>query len=173
VRRGALLLEAMLALALFVSAGLAILALVRQSMAAFEHTAQAQQAVNIARSAMARIEAGIDEPATLVGPVSLWDGRADAMSSESFNASDGAPSMMSDVDVDELWELEIDSEPSEFAGMSKVSVRALRRAAPGADRVTASYTLVQLVRLGAREEDTTGERGELFDAAVRGAGGRP
>jgi len=39
VRRGALLLEAMLALALFVSAGLAILALVRQCTAGSEHCA--------------------------------------------------------------------------------------------------------------------------------------
>jgi hypothetical protein len=91
------------------------------------------------------------------------------MSSGSFDSGEVTASTM--TDVDELWELEVNSEPSEFAGLTKVSVRALRRATPGGDRVTASYTLVQLVRLGTREEDSTGDRGELLDAAIRG--GRP
>jgi Tfp pilus assembly protein PilV len=176
-RRGALLLEVMLALALFVSGGLAILALVRQSVGAFEHTRQTQRAVNIARSAMAKIEAGLADPAMLVGPVAMWDGRAEAMSAGAIDSmgSAGLAPTTSALDVDDLWELEIDSEPSQFAGLNTVSVRALRHAAPGSDRITASYSLVQLVRLGTRAEDTTGDQGDLFDAATRGAreGGPP
>lgn len=175
--RGALLLEVMLSLALFVSAGIAILVLVHQSMMDVQRTQQARQAASIARSAMARIESGIDDPQTLAGPVRVWDGRDDALGANAFNDPGFDDAMLGTLesDVDPLWELEVESNPSQFEGLNTVRVRALRRAVPGGDRITASYTLYQLVRLTTREEDVAGEDGRLLDEALRGAseeGGR-
>ena len=167
-RRGALLMELMLSLAIFATAGLAILALVRQSMGNLEHSRHMRRAVDIARSTMSRIEAGLDDPATLDGPLALWDGRAALMSASDFDGFGGAPIVNTDIDPN--WELEVTSLPSQFDGLNEISVRAFRRAAPGSDRIDASYTLTQLVRLGSREEDISGEQGELLEEAIRGAG---
>ncbi len=170
-RRAALLMELMLSLALFASAGLAILALVHQSMSTLDQTRQTRRAVDLARSTLARIEAGVDDPQSLIGPARLWDGRAEAETSATFDETDVGSDI--EADVDPLWEIEIDSAPSQFAGLNQVSVRAFRRASPGSERIVASYTLTQLVRLGALEEDAAGETGELLEEAIRGAGGRP
>jgi len=168
--RGALLMEVMLALALFAAGGLAILALVRESMSSLVRARQTMEASNIARSAMARIEAGIDDPAMLVGPVEVWDGRAEAMTASDFNMSDDLPADETGMGVDPVWEIEVESLPSDFEGLSEVSVRAFRLASPGSERIVASYTLTQLVRLGALSEDVAGEEGELLEEALRGAG---
>ncbi len=110
-RRGALLLEVMLALSIFVAGGLAILALVRGSVNDLQHARQTLHAADVARSAMSRIEAGIDNPASMTGPVDLWDGRAAGESAADFNAMD--PSAMPADDAagltDPVWELEVDS----------------------------------------------------------------
>lgn len=173
MRRAAMLLELMLSLALFAAGALAILGVVRQSISSLDHARQTRRAADIARSAMARIEAGIDDPAAIEGPVALWDGRAAAMSAFDFNLSDDVPAPA--IDANTLWELEVSTAPSQFADLSEVNVRAFRRASQSSDRAIASFTLTQLVRLGTRDEDIAGEQGELLDAAIRGAepGGRP
>lgn len=143
LRRGALLLEAMLALAVFAMAGLAILGAMNRSSSALEAVGDARKAADLAASAMAEIEAGISRPETLHGQVPAWEPEG-----EGFADAPPAPS---------LWELEIETEASGFPGLTKVSVRALKRAAPGSDTVVASYALTQLVRLSAEEEDSVGE----------------
>lgn len=171
-RRGAMLLELMLSLTLFAASGLAILALMRQSVASLDHALQTRRAADIARSAMARIEAGIDDPAAIEGPVAVWDGRDDAMSASDFNLTDGPAAEPSG---DTLWELEVRTIPSQFDGLSEVQVRAFRRVSERSGRVDASFTLTQLVRLGSREDDVVGEQGDLLEEAIRGAeeGSRP
>ena len=172
-RRGALLLEVMLALAIFVAGGLAILGLVRGSMLDLDHARQTLHAADVARSAMSRIEAGLANPATLNGPVELWDGRAAAESAYLDAGEDLAMGMDDAASVeDPLWELEVDTAPSQFADLSEVTVRARRLASPGSTRVVASYTLRQLVRLGRRDEDTVGEDGALLEAIREGEGRR-
>jgi type II secretory pathway pseudopilin PulG len=151
-----LLLEVMLALAIFVMAGTAILALVGRSVAGMERARLAQRAADLARSAMAKIEAGLETPQTLNGPVRAWEPEGEIRGG----------GVVDSLPADSGWELKIDTEPSQFAGLTRVTVRALKQSA-GAER--ASYTLRQLVRLGGKGEDRAGGTDALAEEAKRGA----
>ena len=132
-RRGALLLEVMLALALFVIGGLAVLAIVDRAIGAERRMRDAEHGAMLARSAMARIEAGLAGPQSLNGPVREADG-------EGAEGSAGPT-------ADRGWELEISTEPSSVRGLTLVRVTALRRPVGNDAAVVASYTLSQFVRL--------------------------
>lgn len=141
--RGALLLEVVLALAIFVSAGIAILSLMGGALDSLGALRERVRAADLARSAMARIEAGIADPIALNGPVRAWEDE------------EGGPG----VDMSPRgsgWELAIETEPSEFAGLTRVSVTARRTAERSLPTGAASYTLHQLVRLSGKGEDTAG-----------------
>lgn len=125
-RRGAVLMEVLLALVLFVAAALAALGVLDRSMDSLTAVRQRDAGWDIARSAISRLEAGMATPETLAGPV-----RPEG--SDAFDA-DAAQ-----------WEIEIDTQPSEFAELSRVTVRAVRRRAGGEPVVDAE--LHQLVRL--------------------------
>jgi len=142
------LLECVLALALFVACGLAVMAMMDRAAASVAHTRDAEVAVDIARTAMAKIEAGIATPETLNGPVPAWRDENDATFDDSLPT--GA-----------AWNLEVNTEPSQFAALTKVSVRAYRQL-PGSEQELSSFTLHQLVRLGPTNARPTREarRGE-------------
>jgi len=161
-RRGSLLLEVMLALAIFVMAGTAILSLVGGTMEGMGRMKLSRQAADLARSAMAKIEAGIETPQTLNGPVRPWS--AEGVQAEGGTADEAAATP---------WELQIETEPTQFRGLSKVTVKAVLHEAGGSDRAVASYTLRQLVRLSGKGEERVGEEDALASEAKRGlpAGG--
>src|SRR5688572_10823162 len=71
-RRGALLLEVILALALFVMGGIALLTMIGRTFANVEFVRDSERAADLARSAMAKLEAGIATADTLDGPVRGW-----------------------------------------------------------------------------------------------------
>ncbi|HYE60483.1 MAG TPA: hypothetical protein VD997_00680 [Phycisphaerales bacterium] len=131
--RGAILLECVLALALFVAAGLTIMGMMDRAASSVADTRDYEIAVDVARSAMAQIEAGIASPETLNGPVPQWRDAMDATFDDDLPDESG-------------WNLEITTEPSQFDGLTKVSVRAFRQD-PGSEDELVSYTLHQLVRL--------------------------
>jgi hypothetical protein len=166
-RRGALLLEIILALAIFVMAGSAILALVDRTASGVERARGAAKAADLARSAMARIEAGIGTPQTLNGPVLAWPESDDARA-EDDESGDGIISSGGIAPPESGWELEIDTEPSEFTGLTKITVRAIKRAAPDSEQLVAEYTLRQLVRLSGKGEDRAGGEDALAAEAKRG-----
>jgi hypothetical protein len=159
VRRGALLLETVLALAIFVMAGTAVLSLMRGAAGGLIQAREMEKAADLARSAMAKMEAGLATPQTLNGPVRPWLVE-DAEKGEKHESS-----------VDEGtatgWELEIDTEKSQFSGLTSVTVRAVRRPEGGPE---VSYTLRQLVRLGGKGEDKAGDADPLVEIARKGAG---
>lgn len=157
-RRGALLLELVLALAIFVVAGSAILMLVDRTLTGTMRLRQQERAADLARSAMARIEAGIDTPMTLNGPVPPW---------RDEETPDVGGGLASSAAPETGWELRIDTEPSQFRGLTRVTVTAQRRR-EGQEQPDASYTLHQLVRLSPQAEDRAGEEGDLSEAAKRG-----
>lgn len=128
--RGAILLEVLLALALFVAGALVIMAAMDGSAGAISRARDTARAADLARSAMSRIEAGQARPETMSGPVMDENG---------------------EVLEDEAWELEVRTEPAGPAGLSKVTVRAMLRPTPGSDREVASFELVQAMRLARRE----------------------
>jgi type II secretory pathway pseudopilin PulG len=150
-----MLLEVMLALAIFVMAGTTILSLVGGTMDGMERMRLTRKAADLARSAMAKMEAGIETPQTLNGPVKPWSATGD----ESEDA--GVP------DPSGGWELHIDSEPTPFRGLTKLTVRAFKHGA--GDTEVASYSLRQLVRLSAKGEDKIGDEDSLSSDATRGA----
>lgn len=144
-RRGVVLLECLLALALFVACGLSVMAMMDRAMASVAATRDAQIAADVARTAMAQIEAGLGTPETMNGPVPEWRDDRDASFDESLPT--GA-----------LWHLEVTTEPSQFEGLTRVSVRAYKQAA-ASEQELASFTLVQLVRLTAMPGERTARGG--------------
>lgn len=162
IRRGVLLLEVLVALALLVGAGLAVLTVLQQSTGAMGRMRDQRTACDLACSAMARIEAGIDTPETLDGPVPAWEEGQDG---GTIQAGGGG-----------AWELDVRTDLSQFAGLTRVTVEAIRHPAPGDDRIVASYTLTQMVRLkgGLGAPEATGSGDAIGDAqrkALKKGGG--
>ncbi|MFZ4573958.1 MAG: hypothetical protein ACOYN0_06145 [Phycisphaerales bacterium] len=152
--RASILLECIIALAIFVAAATTIYSVIVRSVDAAERTARIERAADLARGAMAQIESGVGTPETLNGPVPEWRDEKDGTFDENAAASP--------------WELQIESEPSEFEGLTMVRVRAVQLDPPGSDRVVASFQLAQLVRLSPEREEKVQED-PLAEAARRGA----
>lgn len=146
-RRGSLLIEVVLALAIFVIAGGAIANLLSQSMLGVDRSRDLARAADIARSAMAKMEAGIETPQTLNGPLERGEEGADL--------------------TGRGWELDIETDASQFRGLTRVTVTALKRSSSGA-AIETSYKLVQLVRLGSKGEDSAGQEDAISERARRG-----
>jgi hypothetical protein len=154
-RSGAVLLEVVLAIAMFVTWGTAILVLEDRSITGLQRARHSEQARDLACSAMARLECGTDTRRTLAGPVKPDQG---------FQVPTGE------------WELKVQSEPSQFPGLTTVSVTASRRASGRADAVVASYTLRQLVRFSELPADRPGPDDPLLSLAgapASNAGAKP
>ena len=133
-RRGALLLEVLLSLALFVMASLAILGIVRDAVGRLDDTRARLEAADLAHTAIAAIEAGLFEPTALNGPVP--QGGLLAEDDQDSGGVAAAPN------PDDLWSLEIETEPSAFPGLAFVRVTAYRG---DFDDPSASFSLRQLV----------------------------
>lgn len=169
--RGAMLLECLVSLAVFVGAGLTILGLVDRSLASMERARDQAVAVDLARSAMSSIECGLASAETLNGPVTPSEDEADETFDERLPSGAG-------------WYLEIETEASQFDGLTLYRVKASKTlpsgVAGGKGREIASYTLHQLVRtapwpddesLPSIEDDSKAERSE--SAADAGSSSRP
>lgn len=141
-RRGAMLLEAVVSLGLFVAAGMAILASLDRSATALRAARETTLARDLAATAMAKIEAGLETPLTLNGPVEEWP-----------TAGGGSPSSPS------RWVLDIKTEPSQFAGLTKVTIKASKLGA--SEEATVGFTLRQLVRLSAAANSEADVAGPL------------
>jgi Tfp pilus assembly protein PilV len=133
VRRGLMLLECLLALAVFVAAGLTILSMCDQASGSMQASRDLSRATDLARSSMAKLEAGLVSAETLNGPAAAWT------SDDAYVDVPGTPSGG--------WTVEVRTAPSSFDGLTLVTLRAFFMKASGEEGV--SYTLHQLVRLGA------------------------
>ncbi len=166
--RGALLLEMLVAVGLFVVAGLAISGAMERGLGAMIRDREETKAADLARSAMAMLEAGIETPQTLNGPVRAW--QDDSSMLEGDEQAGSVTQTFEEGAVDASgWELEVLTEPSEFEGLSLVSVTAMRLDTVSGE-IAISHTLHQLVRLRDDAEDIVGEVDALMEAAERGAG---
>lgn len=153
-RRGAILLECVVAVAIFVAAGLMVLGSVSRASESLERSREAEKAADLARSAMAKIESGLARPETLIGPVKPDDEGSGKVMRESAATP---------------WSLEIETEPSRFAGLTRVTVKAVKRSG---STESASYTLHQLVRLFGAERSGVGEEDALSERLKAGEGAR-
>ncbi|MBL8962955.1 MAG: hypothetical protein KF787_06190 [Phycisphaeraceae bacterium] len=154
--RGALLLEALVALAVFVGAGLAFVTVLEQSTEAMIRARDLRQACDLASSALARMEAGIDTAETLDGPVPPWDDTSDG---GVLQAGSGG-----------RWEIDVVTEPSAFAGLTRVTVTAIKRPASGGEHVRASYAMTQLIRVSSGDEGRGVSGAEIARAPRRATG---
>lgn len=167
-RRGAILVEMVLALAIFVGAAMAISASVRGSLGSAIEMRSRIRAADLAASAMAQIEAGISTMRDLDGPIPVWEEPgADGMVSD-------APPRMSE------WSLEIASERSGVSGLTLVTVTASRTGEPGAAAPATrfdeprgpSFTVHRLLRLARGvESDENPEDSISADLAPAAPGG--
>lgn len=134
-RRGALLLECLLAAAVLAAFGIALWGVVGRAQDAAQRTRWEALAADLARSAMAKIESGVARPEALQGPAY-----------RNLESSEDRAGTAGPADAD-LWELDIQTEASEFEHLTHVAVRAFRRRGEGSKEKAISYTLHQLVRL--------------------------
>lgn len=134
-RPGGVLLEVMLAVALFVAAGLAVVSATDRASMASDHVRLAVRAGDLARSAMALIEAGLATPESLHGPVRSWRALGGGI--------DEGPVIDGPAADERGWELQILTEPMPLEGVVKVSVEARLLSESG--RLRASRRLIQVV----------------------------
>ena len=156
-RRAGLLLEVLLALTIFIGAALTILAAVGSASDSLDASRLRQRAMDLARSAIAKIEAGIETAQTLNGPVPEW--RDEEAASEAAVDELPAPSG---------WELSIVTTPFGSGELTMIEVTA-SRTTERSGAILASATLRQLVRLSQAERDQVGETDSVSREAARGA----
>lgn len=136
-RRGAILLELLLAVVLFAMAGLAIHGALDRALDRSTATVERMHASDLGWSAIALIEMGIAQPESLDGPIEesspLW-----------FGPDPGASVEVEQAGPWTGWELRIDTEPTPFRGHVLVSIGVVRRA--GQDE-RLWYTARQMVRM--------------------------
>lgn len=177
IRRAAILLETIVAISLFVMASVTIYAALARSAEAVERSRSSEQAADLARSAMAMIEAGLATPESLNGP--LTPAKAALGLAADEDALDGGVADTSTAAAgDSTWELEISSEPSGYDGLTLIGVRAVKRTGgsgggfgggvDGSDLgpgVIASFTIHQYVRLVEQAEEKAGEVDAITERA--------
>jgi type II secretory pathway pseudopilin PulG len=170
-RRGGVLFEVIIAISLFVMAAITMLGAMSRAAAAVQRTRDEERAADLARSAIAMMEAGLASPESLNGPVSPAKAALGlAASEDALDSGSGAMTMAASE-----WELEIQTEQTEWDGLTRVSVRAIKRATGGTGE-RASYTLHQLVRLSEQAQDRAGEMDGISERAREAApapGGTP
>ncbi len=135
-----MLLECVLAIVLFVGAGLSVLAMTDAASETARAMREAQQAADLAASAMAEIEAGAltpetagGDPAKWIDPTGRWTGGLDRWSG---------------------WELRVDTQPTEREGLVCVTVSVYRG---DSESKPAIFVLHQVVRLGTPPADEIGD----------------
>lgn len=128
LRRGAILLEAIVSVAIFVAAAMTLIGILSQSNAIAARAKEEQYAADLCRSAMAELVLGTRTPESLTGPV-----RPPEPENGAFSDTPPAPTN---------WELAITTEPSPFPGLMKVTIDAVKISPRNERRVVA--TLHQL-----------------------------
>lgn len=135
-RRGALLLEVLLSIALFAGASAFALGAARSVFDALERSKRQQEAVDIATSKMAELEAAL---ITVRDLRSQWMGQIGTYEPDlNFDASNDS----------RYWEIDVQTYPSEFAGLNLVELTVTEvtdAMNDGINFVPMSYTLRQLM----------------------------
>lgn len=136
MRRGAILFEVLLSIALFVGAGAYCLACTRTVLDSLDRAQREAAALDLARSKLAELHAGLVSITQLEAE---WSGEVGSYQ----------PSAQEQLEVDLPWTIEVQSAPSEFGDLSLVTLTVtenepLAGAAPSG-RAPVSVTLRALV----------------------------
>ena len=149
-RRGGLLFEVLLAVALFVGAASFSLGCVKSVFSALAQTRREQEAVDLARSSMAELEAG------LIGLADLRGQPVDAVGSMRGETAANVTSSTSRP----RWIVDVKTRRSEFTGLSLVEL-TVREDTGVSDENAASFTLRQLMPLKRGDTNDEYERDDL------------
>jgi type II secretory pathway pseudopilin PulG len=106
--------ELVVALAIFVGVGMAVLTVLRQAVAGLDRARDTLEARDLAHSAAALMAAGIDEGSTLQGEAPTWE----TVEPENPAAFDDAPPEPSP------WRLSITTNRAGIAGLTRVELTA-------------------------------------------------
>ena len=139
-RPGAVLLEVMLALALFVGAGAFCLAAVKSVFGALDRAERRSFAADLARSKLAELEAGM---------VAMQDLRGEWSGSVGSLARDDA------FDEPAQWTIDVETDRTQYTGLTLITLTVSDASGPR----PVTFTLRQLVALRATE----GEAYEVDD----------
>lgn len=159
--RGAVLLEVTIALSMFTMAALAVIAAVAQGRASVERAELELRAADLARSVMGLIEAGVVSPEAVSGPAPEWDPEIDLESAGPLLAALAETSGSGGLDA-RGWMIEAEIEPTDFDGLSLVTVRASLVLGADPESPDAQATLRQFVRLDPPPADELPSIAHLF-----------
>lgn len=135
LKRGAILLECVLAIAILVAAAVSIMGFSDQAINAAQRAHHERVATDLARSAMAMLEAGVVSAEDLTGDLEqLDDGTPDPLPAPSGS-----------------WRLEVRTQPAGIGELTRVTV-IVTRLVPGTDTEQSSFQFHQIVRISARRE---------------------
>lgn len=186
-RRGALLLEVLLAVALLAAASLVLVGAIGRAADAAVAAGERARARDVARSALSLIDLGLATPDALEGEVpATWPAEVTGESGSGESGPGGGAEVgvgggedIFSADAGPGWAVSFETAPVPFDGLQAVTVRVRRGerasgakgpgAAGGSDEVLAELTqLVSAVSLDDARERGPGALGE---AAERGGGG--
>jgi hypothetical protein len=142
VRRAGVLLEVMIAIALFVGAGAFALGAMNNTLNAIVYNQRQAMAVDIARSKLAELEAG------LITPADLREADGTALGSITPRQLDDAAAGR--------WEFDVRTSPSEYGNLSLVELTITEASDdPAVDPESlVSYTIRQLIELRPDDDET-------------------
>lgn len=115
--RGLLLLELVIALAIFVTVGTLILSSIRQALLSTQHARDLVRAEDFAASVLALIETDLDTPENLSGPLPEWDAKEGY-----FSDVMGGASAFGFASAAENWIIDIETSPGSIPGFTSVIV---------------------------------------------------
>ena len=126
-RPGLLLLEMVIALAIFVTVGTLILSTIRQALLSTQQARDIVRAEDFASSVLALIETNLDSPENLNGPLPEWDAEEGYFS----GAITGAGAMGFGPASGESWVVEIETGPAGVPGFTSVIITVSLENRPG------------------------------------------
>lgn len=133
MRRGSILLEVLLSIALFVGAGAYCLASTRSVLDALDRTQREARALDLARSKLAELQAGLTSITQLEAP---WSGEVGSYQ----------PDALEQLDIDLPWTIDVESAATEFGDLSLVTMTVAENAGEGAAPISVTLRALVLLR---------------------------
>ena len=163
MRRGGVLLEVTLAIAIFAAAGSVTLAATRSVFSSLDRSRRLLEAVDLARSRLSELEAGLIDITDLQSDDFLTLGSGDF----------GTGVDLAPVSMPSYWTLDLEVDPTEYPGLSLVTIIVEEdEAAALLDDAPVRYELRQLIAI--REAETEDyEEDEILQGLPVSTGANP
>lgn len=155
---GSVLLETLVAVAILVGCGTVIMAASDRGDRLLRRSRELAHAADLARSAIAAIEAGVVTPQAAAASVRNGPGGAAWLAVDADNGLPESP------EGEGRWRLDVQVEPSNWEGLTRVEASVFDRSSP--EGAPAVYAMTQLVRMVPEGTDSAGE------SLLKGSGSR-